>query len=103
MTGDRYDARAAREMWQGLLWRADQGRRIPTVEAEQLARFAVAVVDPMVERVLLDAVATAYGAGWQPVELVHAVTRKAGRSAASDRAPPRRAEARPSIPASERR
>ena len=80
MTGDRYDARAAREVWQRLLWRETEARRVPTVEAERLTAFSVAIVDPMAERVLLQAVASAYGLGWQPAEVVHAVSRRLGRT-----------------------
>ncbi len=80
MTGDRYDARAAREVWQRLLWRPTESRRVPTAEAERLTAFSVTLVDQMAERILLQAVASAYGLGWQPAEVVHAVTRRLGRT-----------------------
>ena len=80
MTGDRYDARAAREVWQRLLWRPTESRRVPTAEAERLTAFSVTIVDQMAERILLQAVASAYGLGWQPAEVVHAVTRRLGRT-----------------------
>ncbi|MDQ6522753.1 DUF2786 domain-containing protein [Nocardioides sp. LHD-245] len=79
MAGDRYDARAAREVWQRLLWRPAGTRRVPTVDADRLAAFSVSIVDPMAERVLLQAVASAYGLGWQPAEVVHVVARRVGR------------------------
>ncbi|WP_205014305.1 hypothetical protein, partial [Nocardioides albidus] len=80
MAGDRYDARAAREVWQRLLWRPIDSRRTPTAEADRLTAFSSAIVDPMAERVLLQAVASAYGLGWQPAEVVHAVSRRLGRA-----------------------
>jgi hypothetical protein len=80
MTGDRYDARAAREVWQRLLWRPTRSRQVPTADAERITTFSVAIVDPIAERVLLQAVASAYGLGWQPAELVHVVTRRLGRA-----------------------
>lgn len=82
MAGDRYDARAAREVLQRLLGRSTRSRQVPSADAERLTAFSVAIVDPMVERVLLHAVASAYGLGWQPAEVVHAVTRRLGRTGA---------------------
>ncbi|WP_436701646.1 DUF2786 domain-containing protein [Nocardioides sp. BYT-33-1] len=82
MAGDRYDARAAREVLQRLLWRPTGSRQVPSADAERLSAFAVAIVDPMVERVLLQAVASAYGLGWQPAEVVHAAARRLGRTGA---------------------
>lgn len=80
MTGDRYDARGAREVLQRLLWRPTGSRQVPSADAERLTAYSVAIVDPMVERVLLQGVAAAYGLGWQPAEVVHAVSRRLGRA-----------------------
>lgn len=81
MVGDRYDERAVREAWQRLLWRSTRQRRLPTADAERLAIFSVHVVDAVGERVLLQAVASAWAQGWQPAEVVHHVTHKGGRTA----------------------
>lgn len=82
MNEDRHDARAAREVWQRLLWRATEVKRHPTAEAERLVRLSVSVVDPVGEQVLLQAVANAWAQGWQPAEVVHQVRHKADRVAA---------------------
>lgn len=82
MATDRYDARAAREVWQRLLWRSTEVPRTPTAEAERLTALSVSVVDPVGERVLLAAVAAAWAQGWQPAEVVHAVTHQADPVAA---------------------
>lgn len=81
MAGDRYDERAAREVWQRLLWRSMQQRRLPTADAERLVTFSVHVADAIGEEVLLQCVASAWSQGWQPAEVVHHVTQRRGRAA----------------------
>ncbi|KRA38461.1 MULTISPECIES: DUF2786 domain-containing protein [unclassified Nocardioides] len=79
---DRYDVREAREAWQRLLWRATESKRLPTAESDRLALWSVSVVDPAGERILLEALASAWSQGWQPAELVHVMAHKADRIAA---------------------
>lgn len=79
---DPYDARAAREAWQRLLWHAPEVKRLPTADSERLTLWSVSVVDPAGERILLEALAGAWSRGWQPAELVHVVAHKADRIAA---------------------
>lgn len=81
MAGDRYDERAAREVWQRLLWRSMQQRRLPTADAERLVTFSVHVADAIGEEVLLQCVASAWAQGWQPAEVVHHVSQRGGRAA----------------------